>query len=180
MATTLTDCDRSGSEAMIYYNSVDTGDPAYDCDTPVWVPHTGIKGDIELSETESEQEQSLRDPDQLVRQYTEDKIDLEISGEQVDSIQYDGCITFNAMRARAGSRDIMILSGAITEVNVSGWRGRFRNFDRSKSFPNSGSATQKFKLKPAACIDVGCKVRPVLVSAANVITDYDPATWTYA
>jgi len=180
MATTLTDCDRSGSEAMVYYNSSDTGVAVYDCATPVWVAHIGIKGDLELSETESEQEQTLRDPDQIVRQYTEDKIDLEISGEQVDSIMYDGCIVFNAMRAKAGARDIMILSGAITEVNVSGWRGRFRNFDRSKSFPNSGSSSQKFKLKPAACVNAGCKVRPIRVSAASTIADYDPATWTYA
>lgn len=167
----LTQCDRKGSEVSLYLN---TGT----CETPVWIYHKGVVGDLNLSETENENEQSSRDPNQIVRQYTEDKIDVEISGEQVVDLFYEGCAFINSMRSGGVSRDVCILSGYMSEVGNFGWRGKFRNFDRSVSGPESGPSRQTFRLKPAACVTTACKVRPVEVAAANAVADYDPSVFT--
>lgn len=167
----LTQCDRKGSEVSLYFS---TGT----CATPVWIFHKGVIGDLSLSETEDEDELTVRDPAQLVRQYIEGKIDIEISGEQVVDYDYEGCNFLNAMRAGGSPGDICILSGYMSEVGVAGWRGHMRNFDRSVSGPDQGSARQTFRLKPAACVLAECKVRPVKVAVANAIADYSPQTFT--
>lgn len=167
----LTQCDKKGSEVSLYLN---TGT----CATPVWIYHKGVVGDLNYSETENENEQSNRDPAQLVRQYTEDKIDVEISGEQVVDQDYEGCAFINSMRSGSSPRDVCILTGYMSEVGNTGWRGYFRNFDRSVSGPESGPQRQTFRLKPAACVLVACKVRPVEVATADSVEDYDPGTFT--
>lgn len=167
----LTQCDKKGSEVSLYLS---TGT----CATPVWFFHKGATGDLNLSETEAENELSSRDPAQLVRQYTEDKIDLEISGEQVVDQDYIGCAFINSMRSGGSARDVCFLTGYMSEVGNTGWRGLFRNFDRSISGPESGPARQTFRLKPAACVLEECKVRPVKVATANTISDYAPETFS--
>ena len=170
-STNLTQCDKQGSEISLYYN---TGT----CATPVWVFHKGVVGDLNLSETENENELSNRDPAQIVRQYTEDKIDLEISGEQVVDQDYEGCAFINSMRSKGVPGDVCWLSGYMSETGNFGWRGKFRNFDRSISGPESGAPRQTFRLKPAACVLEECKVRPVKVSVADAVADYSPETFT--
>lgn len=167
----LQGCDRSGSEGSIYYN---TGT----CGVAVWVFLKSVVGDLNLNETENENENSSRDPSQVVRTYTEDKIDLEISGQlQIDN-NYEGNNFINSARAKGVARDFMILDGLITEVGVQGWRGKMKNFDRSRSYPESGPPRQNFKLRPYACTD--CVVRPVRIETASTPVDYDPTTFVPA
>lgn len=166
----LTQCDKKGSEISLYLN-VGT------CATPVWIYHKGAVGDLNLTETENQNELSNRDPEQLVRQYTEDKIDIEIAGEQVVDKDYEGCAFLNSMRAGGDARDVCYLTGYMSETGNFGWRGKFRNFDRSISGPESGAPRQTFLLKPAACVTAACKVRPVQVATADSIEDYAPETF---
>jgi len=169
-STELTLCDAQGLNFSLYYN-VGT------CETPVWVFHKGVTGDLNIGETEDEQERSTRDPAQLVKQYVGSKIDVEISGEQVVDQLYEGCAFLNAMRSNGSPGDVLALSNRINTVGAMGWRGKFRNFDRSMSGPEEGAASQTFRLKPAACQDEDCKVRPVIVEVADAIEDYDPQTF---
>ena len=170
-STDLANCDRKGSEGSIYYN---TGT----CATPVWVYLKSVVGDLNLGETENENENSSRDPAQKVRTYTEDKIDIEISGElQIDNL-YEGNNFINSARSGGSARDFMILDGYITEVGVQGWRGKMKTFDRSRSYPESGPPRQTFKLRPYACTD--CVVRPVRIDTASTAADYDPTTFVPA
>jgi hypothetical protein len=167
----LTLCDKKGSEFSLYLNL------GNDCSTPVWTFHKGVTGDLAIGETEDEEELSVRDPAQVVKQYTESKIDVEISGEQVVDHLYEGCRFLNASRSGGHAIDVAVLSGYIGDVGSEGWRGRFRNFDRSRTGPETGAPTQTFRLKPAACQTATCKVRPVLIAAAGTIADYDPAVY---
>ena len=146
----LTQCDKNGAEMSLYFS---TGT----CATPVWIFHKGIIGDLQLGETEDQNELTSRDPAQIVKQYTEGKI---------------------AMRAKGSPGDICILTGYMSEVGSFGWRGHMRNFDRSISGPENGAARQSFMLKPAACVLVACKVRPVKVTTADSVADYSPQTFT--
>lgn len=168
----LTKCDKKGSEVSLYCNF------GQDCTTPVWSYHKGVTGDLNLGETEDEEELSVRDPAQTVKQYVESKIDVEISGEQVVDQDYEGCAFLNSARSGGSPIDVAFLSGYITEVGNVGWRGNFRNFDRSISGPESGPSVQTFRLKPAACVSDACKVRPVEVTVADTIADYDPGDFT--
>lgn len=169
----LTLCDKRGSDFSLYYNKGT-------CETPVWVFHKGITGDLSINETEDEQELSTRDPSQLVKQYVASKIDVEIAGEQVVDPLYEGCAFLNSMRSGATSKEILALTARITDVGAEGWRGVFRNYDRSRTGPEEGAATQTFRLKPAACQEEECRVRPVIVEVADEIEDYDPGVFTPA
>ncbi|GIW60303.1 MAG: hypothetical protein KatS3mg087_1369 [Patescibacteria group bacterium] len=168
----LTLCDKKGIDFGLYLNLNN------DCTTPVWSFHKGVTGDLEVSETEDESELTVRDPAQVVRQYVSSRIDVEITGQQVVDQLYEGCAFINSARAGGTPVDVAVLSGPITEVGAMGWRGRFRNFDRSMSGPEQGSATQNFRLKPAACQTDDCKVRPVLISTSGTVGDYNPETFT--
>jgi len=178
-ATELINCDKKGSEVSLYYDTAD--DPAAvggsNCATPVWVFHKGITGDLSINETEDEEELSVRDPDQLYKQYTESKADLEISGEQAVEPGYEGYIYLNSARTGSYARNILILTGYLTELLNVGFRGKFRGFDRSITGAESGPAKQNFKLKPAACVKSGCKITPVKTAAAGTITTYDPGAF---
>ena len=170
---TLTQCDKKGAEGSVYYN---TGT----CTTQVWVFLISLTGDLTLTETENANEHSSRDPNQLVRQYSEDKIDVEISGTLLVDSDYEGNNFINSMRGGGSARDVMCLDGYLTEVGSSGWRGYFRSFDRTKNMPEQGGMTQTLMLKPAACVLVACKVRPIKVATGGTPGDYDPTVFTPA
>lgn len=167
----LTQCDKRGAEFSLYLNL------GNDCSTPVWVFHLGVTGDLSINETEDQEELSVRDPSQTVKQYVESKIDVEISGTQVVDALYEGTRFLNASRSGGHAVDVAVLSGYITDVGSEGWRGKWRNFDRSRTGPETGAATQTFLLKPAACQISDCRVRPVMVEEAGAIADYDPAVY---
>lgn len=171
-SATLTLCDKKGTEVSLYLNL------GGDCTTPVWTFHKGAVGDLNISETEDEDEQSSRDPAQLVKQYVESKIDVEIAGEQHVDQLYEGCAFLNSLRSGGSAGDVAALSGYITEVGSAGWRGKFRNFDRSITGPESGGSRQTFRLKPSACVLDACKVRPVMIAVAGTVADYNPQTFT--
>lgn len=179
MNTDLTFCDKKGSEVSLYYDTAD--DPSVaggsSCTTPVWVYHKGVTGDFSINETDDEEELSVRDPDMLYKQYTESKSDLEITGEQVVDPLYEGFIYMNSARPGAYSRNFLALTGYLSEVGNIGFKGKFRNFDRSISGPETGPPKQNFKLKPAACVKSGCKITPVKVATANTIASYDPGAF---
>lgn len=179
MNTDLTQCDKKGTEVSLYYDTADDPSTAggSSCTTPVWVFHKGITGDLSINETEDEEELSVRDPDQIYKQYTESKADLEVSGEQVVDALYEGFIYLNAMRAGSYARNCLVLTGYLTELNNIGFKGKFRNFDRSITGPETGSSKQNFKLKPAACVKSGCKITPVKTAAAGTIATYDPGAF---
>jgi hypothetical protein len=178
-ATELINCDKKGSEVSLYYDTAD--DPSAvggsNCATPVWVYHKGITGDLSINDTEDEEELSVRDPDQLYKQYSESKADLEISGEQAVEPGYEGYIYLNAARNGSFARNFLVLTGYLTELLNVGFRGKFRNFDRSITGPESGASKANFKLKPAACVRSGCKITPVKTAAASTITTYDPGAF---
>ncbi len=176
MATDLTQCDKKGTEVSLYYDTADDPSTAggSSCTTPVWVFHKGITGDLSINETDDEEELSVRDPDQIYKQYTESKSDLEVSGEQVVDPLYEGFIYLNAMRPGSYARNILVLTGYLTELNNIGFKGKFRGFDRSITGPESGASKQNFKLKPAACVKSGCKITPVKTAAAGTLASYNP------
>jgi hypothetical protein len=163
-----TACEKKGSAFSLYLNL------GNDCTTPVWTFHEGVTGDLNLSETEDEEERLVRDPNKRVKEFTTDRINVEISGEQIVNQLYEGCAFLNSAQFKGIPIDVLFLDGPITEVGASGWRGRFINLDRSKSGPQTGNAAQTFRLKPAACQDSDCQVRPVIVEVADAIVDYDP------
>lgn len=177
--TDLTNCDKKGSEVSLYYDTADDPTTAggSTCTTPVWVYHKGITGDLSINETGDEEELSVRDPDQIYKQYSESKHDLEVSGEQVVSPDYEGYIYLNAMRAGSFARNMLVLTGYLTELKNVGFKGKFRNFDFSITGPETGASKQNFKLKPAACVKAGCKITPVKTGAAGTITSYDPGAF---
>jgi len=175
MTTTaeLSKCDNPGSAASIYFNSADTG-LTYDCSAAVWVRHKGLIGDLSVTETEPENKLGRRDPSRIYDEYVSGRIQLDISGQQAFDIDYEGCDALNKARNGNASVDLLILSNLISVVGSAGYRGKFRNFDRSSSFPEEGAATQNFKLMPAACSLVACVVRAVRVNIASAIVDYTP------
>ena len=168
----LTLCDKRGSEFSLYLNLGNI------CTTPVWSFHKGVTGDLSLNETDDEEELTVRDPAQIVKQYNPGKTDIEISGQQTVDQLYEGNAFVNSARSGGSPIDVACLSGYIGEEGSAGWRGSFFNFDRSQSGPESGAATQNFRLKPAACQLTSCKVRPVKVATANAVADYDPSIYT--
>jgi hypothetical protein len=177
--TDLTNCDKKGSEVSLYYDTADDPTTAggSSCTTPVWVYHKGITGDLSINDTDDEEELSVRDPDMLYKQYTESKSDLEISGEQVVDPAYEGCIYMVSARPGSFARNFLALTGYLTEVGNVGFKGKFRNFDRSITGPETGAPKQNFKLKPAACVKSGCKITPVKVATASTLANYDPGAF---
>lgn len=174
--TDLTQCDKMGIEVSLYYDTAD--DPATaggsTCSTPTWVFHKGITGDISINETEDEEELTSRDPALRYKQYTESKGDLEVSGEQALDMLYEGFIYLNSMRGGSYARNMLVLTGYLTELNNIGFKGKWRNFDRSITGPETGPSKQQFKLKPAACVRPGCYITPVKTAAAGTTTNYVP------
>jgi hypothetical protein len=167
----LTLCDKKGSEVSLYLN-------IGSCDTPIWIYHKGVTGDLNLTDSEDEDELSVRDPAQLVKQYVGGKFDIEIAAEQVLDIDYEGCAFINSMRSNGSAGDVAFLSGLMTDVGSFGWRGMMRNFEGNINGPEQGAGAQSFRLKPAACVLEECKMRPIRVDVADAIVDYDPGEFT--
>ena len=180
MATELVNCDQKGSEMSLYYDTAD--DPSVSggssCTTPVWVYNKAVTGDMTIADTEDENELSARDPAMTYKQYSESKPDLEVSGELLIDPDYDGFRYINAMRAGSYGRNILVLTTYLTNVGAIGFMGKFRNFDRTLSGPEAGAGKQNFKLKPAACVKVGCKITPIKVTVSGTAGTYDPGVFT--
>jgi hypothetical protein len=176
MSTDLTQCEKSGVEVSIYYDTADNPSIAggSSCTTPTWVFHKGITGDITITETEGEEELSSRDPSLKYRQYSESRADLEVSGEQMVDTLYEGFIFINSMRAGSYARNMLVLTGYLSDLNNVGFRGKWRNFDRTISGPETGPQKQTFKLKPASCVKSGCYITNVKTGVANSTVAYDP------
>jgi hypothetical protein len=166
MATaTPQNCDLRGLEACLYYN---TGND----NTQVWVEHVGITGDLTCTETEDENELTTRNRSRSVKEYTEGDTDINITGTQVMDPEYQGWQVLYSMRTHGEAYDVMFLTQPISEVGAVGWRGKMRNYDRTFNAPGTGSQTQNFSLKPAACTNIS--VRPVKIGTANTVGSFDP------
>ena len=162
-----------GSELVLYYN---TGTEA----TPVWVEHVGMINDMTLNETEEPTELTGRRVSRTVKEYNEGEIELSITGEQVTDTEYEGWQFLNSMRRGGQSREVMCLTGPVTSGNSYGWRGDFRNFDRTFNGPSSGTMTNPVNLQPAAqCRDGWSECRVVKTnSGGTALADFDPTTYT--
>jgi len=158
-------CDLRGMDAVLYYN---TGDD----DTQVWVEHLGIIGDLTCSETEDENELTTRNRARSVKEYTQGDTDINITGTQTMDPLYQGWQVLYSMRTHGEPYDVMFLNQPISEVGATGWRGKMRNFDRTWNAPATGSQTQNFSLRPAACSDT--PVRPVQISTPDTVATFDP------
>lgn len=140
-------CDRRGRDLVLYYN---TGT----CETPVWVLHAGVIGDLTLGETEDDEELASRNPDRLTKEYLDGEIDLSVTGTHSTDEDYEG---YQALMTR-GLVGAMVLTGPADVDGSSGWEGEWRNKDRTINGPTTGSMLTNFNLKPAAC--TLCPVRP--------------------
>lgn len=167
--TTPQDCENAGKDVSLYYN-VGT------CAVAIWVEHLGIVGDLNLGETDDENELSRRRSSSDIKEYLPGMTDVSVSGQQITDGNYEGNAFLNSMRKGGSPRDVLVLTDDISTVNAYGYRGKWYNFDRSISGPAQGEQEQTFSLKPAACTD--CAVRPVKVTVADTIGDYDPTTFT--
>jgi hypothetical protein len=180
MTTELVQCEASGNEMSLYYDTAD--DPAVaggsSCATPTWVFNKAVTGDMNIGETEEENKRTSRDPDVKYGQYSEAQPELEITGELIVDTQYDGWRYINSMRYESYARNILALTQRITTVGAEGTKGKMRNFDRSKAGPETGNLSQQFKLRPASCVKSGCLIKPVLVAVAGTAGDYNPGTFT--
>lgn len=166
MATaTPQNCDVRGMEMTMYIN-------LGDADTPVWAEHNGLTGDMTIDETEDEDELSTRDRNRMTKQYTEGDTDLNITGEQVMDPMYIMWQMLYAARTHGQPVDAMVLTQPMDVVGAVGWRGMFRNKNRTFNGPATGSQSQQFSLRPAACTLT--PVRPVKVVAEDQVEDYDP------
>ena len=174
MSTAVTESCKRGIDLTLYYN---TGTNA----AQVWVEHVGIIEDLSMPETEDENELTGRRVTRQVKEYTDGDIDISITGTQVCDPEYEGWQFLNSMRNGGPSRDVMCLTGKIGEVGSYGWRGDFRNFDRSFNGPATGNLTNAFNLKPAVpCRADHVGVRVVKVAVADAIADFDPTDYEVA
>jgi hypothetical protein len=146
-----------------------------DFETPVWHEHIGLTGDLTCTETEDENELTTRNRNRSVKEYTEGDTDMMIAGQQVVDSEYIGWQFLYSMRTNGDAQDDMFLTQAISVVGAVGWRGMMRNYSRTFNAPATGSQTQEFSLKPAACTTV--PVRPVKIAVADTADDYDPTTY---
>lgn len=168
---TPTKCDRRGREGTMYLN---TGTS----ETPVWVEHLSLIGDLTINEVEDDEELATRSATRVVKEYVAGNVDVNITGTQTVDEEYEGFLFLYAMRAGGEPRDVMVLTDAMDVAGAAGWRGKWRNKDRTTNMPETGGMTQNFSLRPAACTDVS--VREVKMSSADppVLEDWDPTTYT--
>ena len=158
-------CDLRGMDMVLYFNMGDD-------DTPIWVEHEGLTGDITVAETEDENELSTRRRNRVVKEYTEGDTDIAITGTQVMDPLYIGWQYLYSARTNGEAKDFMVLTQPLSEVGAVGWRGMMRNYDRTFNGPAQGSQNQNFNLKPSACTTV--PVRSVMVSEEDTAADWDP------
>ena len=169
ISTTPVDCVNPGKDMTLYYN---TGS----CAVPVWVEHLGVVGDLQLEDTDDEEEVSRRRSAYNIKEFSPGMQTVSISGQQITDFNYQGNRYINASKKGGSPQDFLILTSPLTVVNAYGYRGKFYNFVRSVSGPMQGEQEQTFNLKPAACAD--CHVRAVLVSVSGTAADFDLTSLT--
>lgn len=166
MTTQITECQRQGDEMRLYYSL------SGDCDTPVYVEHVGIIGDLTLSDVADENQVQRRGASGGTKTYNPGDKEVSITGTQIVAGDYDG---YNVIRSagRGGSPvDFLILTGPLSDTNSVGYRGKFYNFDNTINGPAEGEMDGAVNLKPAACSD--CPVREVKVVSPGTAADWDP------
>lgn len=166
VTTTITECQNDGDEMRLYYNL------SGDCDTPVWVEHVGIIGDLDIADTDEENLLNRRGGNSI-KKYNPGKTDLAITGKQVVQGNYQGFQVINAAKKGGDPRHLMILTNPIDNVNAIGYAGSWYNFDRSISGPAEGEQEASFNLKPAACVADECEVKAVKVLVGGTAADWD-------
>lgn len=169
LTATPQDCEKRGQELTLYYN---VGDE----ETPVWVEHVGIVGDLTMTETEELNQRNPRRSSRRTNEYSEGEVEVSISGTQVTDPLYEGWAMLYKARKGGTPVDVMCLSGLITEVGATGWRGMVRNGDRTWNGPETGGMTSNFNLQPAACADVA--MREVQIQTPGTVEDFDPTSVT--
>lgn len=151
----------------LYYN---TGT----CGTPVWVEHEGVVGDLQLEDSDDEEEVTRRRTVYNIKEYTPGLTDVAISGQIITDFNYQGTRYILSAKRGGSPKDFLILTAPLTVVNAYGYRGKFYNFSRGVSGPQQGEQELSFNLKPAACAD--CPVRAVLVSVSGTAADFDQSS----
>lgn len=169
MATTATPtmCDRRGKDMTLYLNNGTT-------ETPVWIQHLGLTGDITVTETEDEEQIDIRSNTRYVKEYIEGDIELTIAGTQMVDEDYEGYLFLYSMRVGGDSKDVMVLTNTIDVDGAVGWRGKMRNKDRSITGASTGGMSANYSLRPAACTDLS--VRPVKIDT-GAPADWDPTEY---
>lgn len=164
--TEIVQCQYDGSNAKLYYNL------SGDCDAPVWVEHVGITGDLNLADTDDQQQVNRR-TGVRVKAYNPGDTEIAITGTQIPQANYQGFQVINAAKRGGSPRHFMFLSGPISSVNSFGYSGMFYNFDRTVSAPAEGEMEQSFELKPAACVATECEIQAIKVLSAGTAADWN-------
>jgi hypothetical protein len=172
LSTAIANCQNPGINALIYYNVASTDA----CDTPIFVEHEGIVGDLNIGMVDDEEELTRRSSTTFFKEYSPGKTEANVTGQQVPDGNYEGNVVLNGAIRGGDPVDLLILNDDIDTQYAYGLRGKFYNFDRSLSAPATGEQEQTFSLKPAACSD--CPVRYVKVAVAGTAADWDPTTYT--
>ena len=167
--TEITSCQNDGDQMKLYYNL------SGDCAAPVWVEHVGIINDLNLNDTDDQQQVNRRGSINSIKEYNPGDTELEVSGTQIVQGNYQGFQVINSAKKGGVARHFMILTGPISEVNSIGYAGLFYNFERSISGPGDGEQEASFLLKPAACASDDCKVKAVKVLSAGTAADWNQA-----
>lgn len=162
----VTNCQNPGTDMSVYWN-------AGTANSPIWVLHTGIIGDLNLGLTDDENESTRRDSSTNFKEFSPGKTDCSITGNQIPDGNFEGLNAFNSAIKGGDPIDLLVLTGPITEQYAYGVRGEFYNFDRSLSGPATGDMEQAFNMRPAACPTV--PVRYVQITAPNTVATKD---WT--
>lgn len=166
VTTEITECQNEGEDMSLYYNL------SGDCDTPVWVQHVGIIGDLNLGDTDDENQVNRRGGNAL-KKYKPGKTDVNPTGTQIVQANYQGYQVIVSAKKGGSPRHMMILTNTIDTVNAVGYSGLWYNFDRSISGPAEGEQEASFSLKPAACVSDACEVKAVKVLSASTASDWD-------
>lgn len=167
-STTITECQNDGSDMRLYYDISGT------CATPVLVEHVGIIGDLNVPDTDDENQVNRRGDSGTIKKYNPGDTDVSITGTQIVAGNYEGFLAITKAKKGGSPGIFLVLTGPVSEVNAIGYFGKWYNFDRSISGPAEGEQEASFNLKPAACSD--CEVRAVKVAVADTAADWDQTT----
>lgn len=167
--TEITDCQNSGDQMSLYYNL------SGDCDSPTWVLHVGIIGDLNIGDTDDEKTLKRRGSGSI-KKYVPGDTDLAITGTQIVQSSYQGFQVLQSARKGGTPKHLMILTSPLSVVGACGYAGKFYNFDRSISGPAEDEQEGSFNLKPAACVETECEVKAVRVTTGGTAADWDSLT----
>jgi hypothetical protein len=166
VTTTITSCQNDGDQMRLYYNL------SGNCAAPVWVEHVGIVGDLNLGDTDDENQVQRRGAGKL-KTYNPGDTEVAITGTQIVQGNYQGFQVINSAKKGGSPRHLMVLTAPISNVNAIGYSGNWFNFERSISGPAEGEQEASFNLKPAACQSTACEVKAVKVLTAGTPSDWD-------